>query len=433
MRQGLFQQQTTKLVMTTELRQAISLLQFSALELAEFLQEQAVENPLLNIETFNNEPGYIKKKAPPENQQPFSNISDQSSLTIHDHLLQQMGLLKLANDEKQIIKYLILSIDQNGYFVGNLEEISKRFSAPISVLEIFLEKIQGFDPIGVGARNLQECLLIQLKNLQPRDLVAETIVSNYLQQLADRKWKEISHLIKEPIERIQEVFDLIQTLKPRPASLFTNENPRYIVPDMIIKEEQDELTISFNNQLLPKIKIEESYESFIQQKDHEVHPFLKEKLDQVHFIKRALEQRVNTMKNVMLAIIEKQSSFFYEEKSQLKPLTMKEIAEAIGIHESTVSRTVNGKYVQTPKGIFELKYFFSASITTNNHEENASSEAVKAAIKVIIDEENKKKPMSDQKISDILADKYGYQVSRRTIAKYRDQLGILSSSKRKRY
>lgn len=433
MKQGLVQQQTTKLVMTNELRQAISLLQYSSAELNQFLQEQATENPLLSVESFRIESGRKKKKSTPSTGQPFSKIEQQEShMTIHDHLQKQIGLLKIGSEEKQIINYLILSIDKSGYFTGNTEEISKRFSMPSSVIESLLGKIQECEPVGIGARNLKECLLIQLKNLPERNQLAEEVVANYLQMLADRKWKDIGNQLNVPIEEIQEVFDFIQTLDPRPASAFNDDIPNYIVPDMIIKKEKDNLVVSFNERLMPSIKVDSSYDPIIGQKDNEAHKYLREKMDQVHFIKRAFEQRLETMQKVMKAIIDKQREFFLKENAKLKPLTMKDIAQMIDVHESTVSRTVNGKYVQTPKGVFELKYFFTSTIQTEDLED-ASSKEVKEVMKTIVDGENKKKPLSDQQIAAILKEKHGYNISRRTVAKYRDQLGILASSKRKRY
>lgn len=432
MRQGLFQQQTTKLVMTNELRQAISLLQFSSVELVQFLQEQAIENPLLNVESVHFEQNRINKKSTPRDQHQIADIHDQSTMTIQDHLLSQVGLLNLSLDERNIMNYLILFIDEHGYFVGNLEEISDRFVVPISVVEILLGKIQDCEPIGVGARDLKECLIIQLKNLPSRNLIAELIVENHLQSLADRKWKEISVKIGEPIEAVQVAFDLIQTLEPRPGSHFSIEKPEYIVPDLIVTEGKEGLVINLNEHLIPKIKLEPDYKQYIKLKDHDAYRYVREKLDQVHFIKRAFEQRLITMKKVMTAIVERQSDFFYNEKANLKPLTMKDIANEISVHESTVSRTVNGKYVQTTKGVFELKYFFTSSIQSDDREDT-SSKVVKDTIIKVIEEENKKQPLSDQQIADILKEQYSYHLSRRTVAKYRDQLRILPSSKRKRY
>lgn len=432
MKQGLIQQQTTKLVMTNELRQAISLLQFSAVELFQHLQEQAIENPLLHVEPLRIESNRSMKKSSPQTDNPLLKIAYQSNMTIHEHVRKQVGLLKVTMQEKQILNYLISSIDKSGYFTGNIDEISKIFAVPASVVNDLLGKIQECEPLGVGARNLQECLLIQLRALPNRDLLAEEIVSNYLQPLADRKWKEISTKLGHPVEKIQGVFDYIQTLQPRPGSAFNKDNSNYIVPDMIMKKEKDGITVHFNDQLIPSIKIESTYEKFVGQKGNEVYKYIREKLDQVHFIKRAFEQRLITMRKVMDAIIEMQTEFFLTESAKLKPLTLKDIAEIVGVHESTVSRTVNGKYVQTPKGMFELKYFFSSTIQSEDIED-ASSTAVKETMKKIINEENKKKPLSDQQIAAILKEKHGYSISRRTVAKYREQLGILASAKRKRY
>ncbi|WP_458411965.1 RNA polymerase factor sigma-54 [Schinkia sp. CFF1] len=435
MKQGLVQQQTTKLVMTNELRQAISLLQFSSTELIHYLQEQAMENPLLSIESFRIESTRNRKtkKSTPQAGQTMSKVDlQQTKMTIHDHLLKQVGLLNVNIKEKQILNYIILSINQAGYFVGNIEEISHRFSVPTATTESLLEKIQECEPLGIGARSLQECLLIQMKNLKNRNPLAESIVADYLQELADRKWKEIGAKLGEPVEKVQEVFDFIQTLDPRPGSAFNEDVPNYITPDMFVKSENGSLIVSFNERVIPSIKLDNSYERFVGEKDEGANKYIREKLDQIYFIKRAFEQRFETMKKVMNAIIERQTDFFLKECGKLKPLTMKDVAQMIDVHESTVSRTVNGKYVQTSKGVFELRHFFSSTIQTEDVED-ASSKAVKEALRTIVNEENKKKPLSDQDIAAILKEKYNYNISRRTVAKYREQLGILASSKRKRY
>ncbi|WP_017756372.1 RNA polymerase factor sigma-54 [Calidifontibacillus oryziterrae] len=432
MRQELFQQQTTKLIMTTELRQAISLLQYSSIELVQFLQEQAIENPLLCVDSVNLEFDRIKKTTIHATERQIPIADDQSKMTIQDHLIRQIGLLNVSLQERKVMNYIILLIDEHGYFYGDIEEVSKKLNVTLPLVELALRKIQECEPIGVAARNLRECLLIQLQNRQPRNEFAELIVANYLQALADRKWKEISKKTGATVEEVQGAFDLIQSLNPRPGSRFSNTKPEYIIPDLIVSEEDGSLRITLNEHLIPKIKIEAEYKPYINMKEHDSHEYLQDKLNQVHFIKRAIEQRLNTMKKVMTAIVAEQEEFFYHDESKLKPLTMKEIADAIGVHESTVSRAVNGKYVQTPQGVFELKYFFSSSIQAPN-QADTSSKSVKAAISKMIDEENKKKPLSDQQIASILKEQHSLQISRRTVAKYRDQLKILPSSKRKRF
>ncbi|WP_102344917.1 RNA polymerase factor sigma-54 [Bacillus sp. Marseille-P3661] len=438
MKQELIQHQTTKLVMTTELRQAISLLQYSSAELNQFLQQQAVENPLLDMESISNPTVSLLGKSPnfkstdsDEKQKMILNIADQTSNSLHEHLLNQIAIMRFSVHEKEVLEHLVLSVDDNGYFTGNLQDVADKFHTPEPVVEMLLYRMQQCEPLGVGARNLQECLLIQLRDLPERNELAEKIVSDYLNEMANRKWKKISQELDVPITKIQGIFDFIQTLNPRPGALFSNNHSQYIIPDMTIKEVNGTFKIIINNKVIPTIRLEQGYEQRISGHS-EIDSYIKGHWDQFNFIKKAIEQRFMTMEKVMAAIIEVQREFFTKGRAYLKPLTLKDIAAKIDMHESTVSRTVNGKYVQTPQGVFELKYFFTSSIQTND-EDDTSSAAVKEAIREIVDQENKQKPLSDQKIATILKEQYQFNVSRRTIAKYRDQLGILSSAGRKRY
>ncbi|GLB59789.1 RNA polymerase factor sigma-54 [Cytobacillus sp. NCCP-133] len=440
MKAGLWQQQTMKLAMTQELTQAIALLQYSTQELSSFLENKALENPLLKIESGHvqsMDPRYdrvkpTRIKAEKDKVNWIEQIGSGKTMLLDEYLKSQLSL-KLTNTEKKAIERLIESLDENGYFRADLNMIASAFRISAEEAERLLKMLQGLEPAGVGARNLKECLSLQLKRLPERNELAEVIVDDYFTLFAEKKWKEISKRLSVELKEIQEVFDLVQTMNPRPASSFHSEKSAYITPDVIIKWDGDTFSVSIFDEALPKISFNDDYyKRFSAAGDRIVSRFLQEKQQDYHWILRSIEQRKETLTNVTLKIVEKQQDFFIKGPAHLKPMTMKEISDEIDIHESTVSRAVREKYAQTPYGTYELRSFFSSTIKTTS-DENTSSQQVKTIISKRIEEENKKKPLSDQELVKLLNEKEGMVVSRRTIAKYRDQLGIPSSSKRKRY
>lgn len=418
--------------MTKELTQAITLLQYSSLDLTKFLEEQTLENPLIEVkptdftrqskskvskETYTNPIDYIEKK----------------ETTLYEHLLSQVTYMKLNDTSKKTIEYIIQLLDSNGYLYFPVEEISKELKADTETIENAIRFVQGLDPIGVGARSLQECLLLQLKALPKRNELAETIVREYFELFAEKSWKEIAKNLDVKLSDIQEVFDFIQTLQPRPGAAFQGGDAQYIIPDFDIQVEDGVVSMRMQDSYLPKVSLNlQYYQHFLEEKDSHTKSYLQEKVDQCQWIMRSLEQRKLTLQNVMNEIINRQLDFFIKGPAHLKPLIMSEIAHSLDIHESTVSRAVKDKFVQTPFGIYEMKYFFSRNIQTTGPADTSSTQ-VKNIMKQLIDGENKQKPLSDQEIVDILKKEHGIIVSRRTIAKYRDQLNIPSSSKRKRY
>lgn len=436
---GLWQQQTLKLTMTQELSQAIALLQYSTQELTSFLEEKAVENPLLKIEASSAQP--VEARNRPKSQKSTLASNKQSwieqigaenkSLDVYLH--SQMNITKLSDEDKIIIDELIHNLDENGYFCGNIEEVAATLNVSNEKVELSLHSIQELEPAGIGARDLKECLYLQLKRLGYEHVLAEKILSNHFNLFAEKKWKELAKILKVTPVEIQQVFDFIQTLNPRPAAAFQNERAVYIIPDVVVKWDCEEFTISIFDEVLPKISFNEQYyNQFSSYEDKQVNRFLQEKQQDYLWVVKALEQRKETLTKVAVKIVEKQHDFFTKGPAFLKPMTMKDVSEEIGIHESTVSRAVREKYAQTPFGLYELKSFFTSTIQTTS-EENASSKQVKDIISQLVSKENKQKPLSDQEMVNILNEEHGIVVSRRTIAKYRDQLGILSSSKRKRY
>jgi RNA polymerase sigma-54 factor len=441
---GLWQKQTLKLAMTQELSQAIALLQYSAQELAAFLEAKSMENPLIqvdfkNIKNFDTNMDRTRKTQKRTFERDQKNLIDQigsqETETLEDYLLSQLNLLDATPEEKQILHALAASIDENGYLIIERETMAKRFGVSEELVDEAIETLQALDPAGIAAKDLQECLYLQLerKPFSPDNELAIKIITEHFLLFAEKKWKAIAKMLEVDIKDIQKVHDYIQQLNPKPGAIFQREKPAYIVPDVVVRRDGDELTVSVFDALIPKISFNEGYfQQLSSHQDKEVNKFLQEKHGDFQWIQRSLEQRKETLLKVSMKIIEKQKEFFLIGPSHLNAMTMREVAEELDIHESTVSRTVREKYMQTPSGTYELKSFFTSALQTTENDQ-ASSQKVKAAIELIIKEENKQKPISDQEIVSILKEREGMVVSRRTVAKYRDQLGIPSSSKRKRF
>lgn len=440
LRPGLRQQQTIKLSMTQELTQAITLLQYSSLELTEFLEKKAVENPLLQIEAGNIktiDPRYdrvkkVKNSSQADRQSWLEQIA-KNEISLVSYLMSQIDFGQCDYDLKKILHFLIHSLDENGYLPIGHDECAAILAVPHEKVEAAIAFIHRLEPTGVGAKNLQECLLLQLERKEKRNHLAESIISDYFVLFAEKKWKLIAKHLDVELKEIQNVFDYVQSLNPRPASDFSSVQTAYIIPDITIKWDGNSFAVSIFDEILPKIEFNQSYyDKFNRFQDKQVQQFLKEKQHEYHWIARSIEQRKETITRVALKIVEKQQDFFIYGPEKLKPMTMKEVSEELGIHESTVSRSVREKYAQTPFGTFELKSFFSSAIKTASNED-AGSQEVKKWLTKLIDEEDKYKPLSDQELVRLLEGKKGIIVSRRTIAKYRDQLGIPSSAKRKRF
>lgn len=440
MKAGLWQQQTMKLAMTQELTQAIALLQYSNQELIEFLENKAIENPLLQIEagsTQTMDPRYDSrkkvKKTLRDDKQNWLEQMAKKETTLAEYLFSQLDVRSYDDLLKKTIAFLINSMDGNGYLHISLDEVASILSISLRQAEEALQIIQGLEPLGVGARNLQECLLLQINQRGEINKLAYTILSDYFHLFAEKKWKVIAKQLNIELKKIQEVSDYVQSLNPRPGSDFYAEPSSYIIPDLMIKWDGEAFSVHMFDEALPKIQFNEKYyQKFFSNGDTKVKRFLQEKEQDVQWILRSIEQRKETLLKVALKMIEKQPEFFIYGKDRLRPMTMKEISEELEIHESTVSRAVREKYAQTPFGTIELKSLFSSTIKTTN-DQDTSSVQVKNEISQLIEQEDKQKPLSDQELALMLEERKGIVVSRRTIAKYRDQLGIPSSSKRKRF
>jgi len=434
---GLWQQQTLKLAMTQELSQAIALLQYSAHELTAFLEDKALDNPLLQIENSNIKPmnpliDRNRRKHQKAEKDWIEQIADKP-FSLEDYLLSQLKITNLSAEQLNVIRHLIQNLDENGYFGGDLNEIADKLRVTEELVEECLAIIQTLEPAGIGARNLQECLLMQIYYLDPNNELAQKIVSEYFIPFAEKKWKPIAKELKVTLKDIQDIFDQIQSLNPKPGTLLGKEATTYIIPDAIVEQSSEGLTVRMSDESLPRISLNEQYYNKFKDQDQQVSRFLQDKLQDYQWIQKSIEQRKETLTKVIAKIIEKQAAFFQKGSPYLVPMTMKEIAGELDIHESTVSRAVREKYVQTPIGTFSLKSFFTSTIQTTSEDENTSSTQVKKKIATLIENENKQKPLSDQDIVEQLKTEEGMVVSRRTIAKYRDQLGIPSSAKRKRF
>uniref|UniRef100_C5D7M8 RNA polymerase, sigma 54 subunit, RpoN n=1 Tax=Geobacillus sp. (strain WCH70) TaxID=471223 RepID=C5D7M8_GEOSW len=434
MRAELLQEQRLKLSLTKELTQAIELLQYSAVELQSFLYEQSLENPFLEIRDYRLKRNF-RNLSDKEKQQWIENMSTYSE-TLSSYLTAQLPALSLSEHEERIVHYMIACLDEDGYLRVNIEEIAERFAISKQEAEKALQIIQSLEPAGVGARNLQECLYLQLKRLPYRDEFAEQIIQHHFSLFVEKAWKTLAKQLGVDIASLQRVWDLIRTLEPRPGIHYTKERPHFIVPDIIVqRSEEGDWRIFYNEDVHPELIWNRGYEQKISScQDGQVHAFVKDKYRQFLWLAKSLEQRKQTLLNIMHVIVDKQKQCFETGFAALKPLTMREVAEELGIHESTVSRAVKNKYVQAPFGTVELRRFFSSAVSSVYMDEDAASSVkVKMFIRQLIEQENKQEPLSDQKLADLLHEQYGVVISRRTVAKYREQLHIPSSAKRKQY
>ncbi|MER3124349.1 RNA polymerase factor sigma-54 [Bacillus pumilus] len=428
---NLQQEQVLKQVLTQELRQAITLLQLNSAELGEYLDQLALENPLIERKDTDSYQPVYHKKSQDRMTEPYRTHQKES---LQMYLKKQAIDLNLSEKNERIFHFMIESIDSNGYLNEPVDEMAAVLEVPAEEVEAVLHQLQSLEPAGIGARSLQECILLQLRRKKERWYEAELIIDEHFFLFARKAWKEITAKTGVSMRTLQAVQDEVSQFEPRPGIHFSYEEDHvYIEPDVTITVVQDHITFELNQRAFPDVEMNEGYFAMIQdQKRHEAYVYLKEKEHQYNWLVQALKQRKQTMTHVVREIISHQTDFFLTGKHKMKPLTMKQIADILQVHESTVSRTVKGKMVQTPYGLMEMKQFFQAKLEGPSLEE-ASSYTVKTHIAELIQTENKKKPYSDQQIMTLLQQTFGICVSRRTIAKYREQMNLPSSTLRKRY
>ncbi len=499
LKQGLSLKLSQQLVMTPQLQLAIKLLQLNRLELSDMIQEQMLENPVL--EDHSDEPAPEPKleggtaeqfaEAAPEPpaegrveaakeggdldipweqmaeaysyQPPGSNVrqggeelpsyeqTHSRAETLTDHLLWQLKLAGLSELEQEIGSRIIGDINEQGYLRVNEDKERSDPDQPISPTQLIAadmdaqpewvesvrQRIMRFDPLGVGALDLRECLLVQLDVLgYDDDDVVYCIVRDHLKDLENRNYKNITRKFKISMDEVGEALKIIKSLEPKPGRSFaadqTPGEAQYITPDIYVYKVGDDYNISLNEDGLPKLRISRFYQKQLQeaQARGEAKAYIRDKLRSATWLIRSIHQRQRTIYRVVESILERQRDFFDKGVEYLKPMVLQDVATDIEMHESTISRVTSNKYVHTPQGIFELKYFFNSSIR-RTHGEDIASESVKNRIKQLIAEENPKKPLSDAKIVNLLKEN-GIEIARRTVAKYREVMGILPSSKRKR-
>ncbi len=463
-----------KLILTPSLQQAIKLLPMSTLELAELLNQEMVENPLLEeVPTEELQPaeqqaqndkadaekpsaektdqwddadyeyffgdylddGY-KSRAPSEVKElpPIENtLSTAQSLS--DYLLWQLSLQTEDEQLREIGTAIIGNLDDDGYLVASVEEIAGMGDWPVTDVERALQHVQTLDPIGVAARDLQECLWLQIRRLGLEGTPTEKIVTEHLRLLQNHQVPEIARRMGMPIEDLKEHIEIIRNLDPKPGSRYNAQQSQYVIPDVYVVKVEDQYVAMLNEEGLPQLRISPTYRRLLDKnvagtpENNETRAYVKDKFRSALWLIKSVDQRQKTIQKVANSIINFQREFLDHGIEYLRPLVLRDVANDIGMHESTVSRVVNNKYMHTPQGVFELKYFFHSGISSS-YGDSVSSVTIKQRIRKIIENEDPRKPLSDSKIVSILQ-KEGLMLARRTIAKYREELKIPTSNQRK--
>jgi len=476
---------TQSLVMTPQLQQAIKLLQLSRLELVNTIQQELVENPVLE-ETLEEE------TAPPdlagddvdaeagasatsaEVQQPQTaevetttpstdemvgdldwenymeskpqtslsrgdddrpaldaNLTPATSLT--DHLVWQLGFVEMEEIEREIALRIVWNLNEDGYLEEDLDAIAAETKTDVATVEKVLMRVQELDPVGVAARNLSECLLIQMRVAGITDGLAVRMVAKHLAGLQNHDFRGIARAENVELAEVAAAAKLIGSFEPRPGRQYAGDEPVYITPDIFVHKLGDEYHVVLNEDGMPKLRVSAAYRDVLANKDgngKQTREYVREKLRSAVWLIKSIHQRQRTIVRVMESIIRFQRGFFDKGPEHLRPLNLRDVADDIGMHESTVSRVTTNKYAQTPHGVFELKFFFNSSIRTADGD-GIASESVKEKILQIIKAEDTRNPLSDQKIAEMLSTESSIQIARRTVTKYREALRILSSTRRK--
>jgi RNA polymerase sigma-54 factor len=451
--QGLALQQT----LSPQMQQSLHILQAPLMELRQLVTAELEANPTLEEEPREvaREPEveesqrpeltdqwneYYAQRATSEpwtadaqaRRQHFFD-SQTKAPTLQQHLLDQMNGSEISSQNRGIALVIIGNIDDQGYLRATVAEMASQAGGLEEEVEKVIEMVQGFDPAGVAARDLSECLFIQLRRSGRQYSLESRIVQHYLEELSRRKLPEIARLCHVSLADVQNAAESIARLEPRPGRPFSAEDEQTILPDVIVERDGDDYVVSLNDDEIPSLRIGDRYKDMLSQAagDREVRDYLRDKIRGGRFFIRCVQQRQHTLLNIAREIVDRQRDFFDLGPAHLRPMTMSKVAQAVGVHETTVSRAVSGKYLASPRGLFELKYFFTSGYTTNNGEA-VSNESVRQAIAEIVRTEDSKHPLSDQDIVAMLSER-GLPIARRTVAKYREQIGILPSHLRKSF
>ena len=453
---NLSQKQTQTL--SPQMMQSMEILQMGSQELLEYIEEAVQENPVLEpeesydkqdefstlrrklewLESTDPQNRYYHQQDTEEEDSPLKNYGtvEDDDENLYYYVLSQLKVLELAPEVMDAGIFLVESLNQNGWLDEPLDALAADCGCPPETMEKALEVVQSLEPAGVGARNLSECLRLQLVRRQPVNQLAVTIAEHYLDALSKTRYGLIARELKASQEEVRAACDLIRSLNPRPGTGFAaRENLTYINPDIIVVSFQDHFELLTNDYYFPTLNISGYYTRLLKESDDEqVKDYLTGKVRQAKWMVKAIEQRRSTLMSCAECILELQEDFFRKGPGHLVPLSLADVAQRIGVHESTVSRAVKDKYIQCSMGVYPLSYFFSRSLGASGAggEEAASPDAAKALLKKLIAGEDKKKPLSDQKLCELMAAQ-GCTLSRRTVAKYRDELHIPSTAGRKLY
>lgn len=464
---GLKQQmkQSLGMTMTPQLQQAIKILQMSVLELQQEVNKELMENPTLEESSGDDGPAETetaptekeaKEAAELEDWQKYieqsqsagdykstrnTNLDDVPTYeqihakpeTLYDHLMWQLRMQVIGDKELEIGEEIIGNLNEDGYLMVLLEEIAATCNVDVPEVEAMLYKVQRFDPPGVAARELKECLLIQLEILEEDD-ACEMIVEEHLAELETKNYALIAKSMNLSLDYVKDLCRVVHGLEPKPGRSFVHNDPVYFLPDVYILKVGDEYMVVLNEDRIPRLQISKDYQQQLMdgQIKGQAKTYVKDKMKGAAWLIKSIIQRQKTIYRVTQSIVQRQRDFFDHGPQHLKPMVLRDIAEELELHESTISRVTTNKFVHTPHGIFELKYFFNSAITRSDGEADMASESVKQKVKSIITSENIKNPFSDQQIADMLKED-NINIARRTVAKYREALGVLPSSKRKKF
>ncbi len=460
-----------QLTLAPQLRQSLELLQVPLLELRTLVQQEMEQNPTLEDQPleadhleveqgtsdvekavddeiddefdkliqlddewrdyFSQQAGSGRRSREDEEKRQYFLDSLSQPESLQQHLMDQLALAELEDEDQQIGELIIGSIDDDGYLMTPAEDLAATTGYdPVRVREI-LAMIQEFDPIGVGASDLKECLMLQLNRLGHIDTLPVKIVETHLKELGARKYQDIARAMKTGMDDIEAAARFISTLEPKPGRRFSSEATSYVIPEVIVQEIKGEYVVTLTNEQLPHLHISNHYRKLMEDESTtaEVKSYIREKVRNGMFLIKSINQRQQTIFNIATEIVLVQKDFLEHGVTQLRPLTMAQVAEKVGIHETTVSRAIANKYMQTPRGTYEMKYFFTPGYKTEDGQ-SVSNQTIKDAIQQLVEAEDPAHPLSDQAIVGKLKEK-GYKVARRTVAKYRDALKILPSHLRK--
>ncbi len=459
------------LVMTPQLQQSIKVLQLSRIELIDTIKEEMEINPVIEEEKYTNEESfdeiaefensssdnmnyteavedmdwksYFENLAYASYNKYPANYLDETpdfekftskKQTLEEYLMWQFKMANNNEEELKIAEHVIYNLNKDGFLIVSEEDIAKELNIDVEKVKDVIKKINFLDPVGIAAKNFQEAVLIQMEFYNCDNEIAKDILKNNIKLLENKNIKTLAKIYNITEKEVFEIIDIIHSFEPRPARNFSSEVAQTIIPDVYVYKKGDDYTIVLNDDGIPKFRINEEYVQMLaKEKKENIKQFLQEKVNNAKWLLRSIEQRERTIYKVVESLLKFQRDFFDKGPSYLKPLILKDVAEDLNLHESTVSRTTNNKYISTPHGIFELKYFFSTGISSSDGSDDFSTRVVMEKIRNIVENEPSHKPYSDEKISEILEKEHNIKIARRTIAKYRSQMNILPSSKRKRF